>query len=129
MKKKPVSITLQTILDFHPCDPTAVEKFFGNHQSLKITLANCKRAAKAGLDLNWLAKNWFKAPAYKAYQEAIAPAYKAWQEATAPAYKAWHEATAPAYKAYQEATATAYKAWQEATAPAFYAAAQKMESK
>ena len=118
MKKKPVSITLQTILDFHPCDPTAVKKFFGNHQSLKITLANCKRAAKAGLDLNWLAKKWFKAPAYKAWLEAIAPF----------AYKAYQEATAPAYNAYREATAPAYKAWHEAKATAFYAAAQKMEN-
>ena len=123
MKKKPVSITLQTILDFHPCNPTAVKKFFGNHQSLKITLANCKRAAKAGLDLNWLAKKWFKAPAYKAWQEAKATADKAYHEATAPADKAWQEAKAPADKAYREATAPAYKAWQEATATAFYAAA------
>jgi len=44
-----------------------------------------------------------KAPAWKAYDEAMASARKAYNEATAPAWKAYDEAMASARKAYYEA--------------------------
>ena len=63
----------------------------------ELTLANCKRAAEARLDLDWAAKNLLTAPALKAYNEATAPALKAYDEARAPARKAYDEARAPAF--------------------------------
>ena len=72
----------------------------------RITLANCQKAVREGLNLYWLAEKLFPATALKAYQDA----------------------TAPAEKAYKDATATAWKAYQDATATLFFACAQKMES-
>ena len=75
----------------------------------KPTKANLLKAARAGLDLDWLA-GFLSPPASKAYYEATAAALKAYDEATAPASKAYDEATAPASKAYDEAIAPALAA-------------------
>ena len=77
-----------------------------------VTLANCRRAATLGIDLDCAANHLLSAPARKAYNEAMAPARKAYEEAMAPAWKAYEEAMARAWKAYNEARAPAfYAAW------------------
>ena len=83
-----------------------------------ITRSACKKAARAGLDLSFLATRIFNAPARKAYNEAITPARKAYNEAFTPARKAYEEARAPALKAFDEARAPALKAFDEAFASA-----------
>ena len=95
-----------TILSFRPCQDQAnlLDKTFPG-ESILLTLANCQKAVREGLNLYWLAEKLFPATALKAYQDA----------------------TAPAEKAYKDATATALKAYQDATAPAFFACTQKME--
>ena len=73
-----------------------------------VTLADARRAAELGLDLEWASRNLLTAPAEKAYQDATATAEKAYQDATATAWKAYQDATAPAKKAYQDAKARAF---------------------
>src|SRR3990167_784120 len=75
----------------------------------EITLDNCLRAAELGLDLDWLAKKMFPAPAWEAYLQA-----------TAPALEAYERAKAPAWEAFEKARATALEAYEQAIAPAFY---------
>ena len=107
-----------TILSFRPCQDQAnlLDKTFPG-ESILLTLANCQKAVREGLNLYWLAEKLFPATALKAYQDA-----------TAPAWKAHQDATDTALKAYKDATATAWKAYQDATATLFFACAQKMES-
>lgn len=50
-----------------------------------VTLASARKAAKAELDLGWFSDYFLSAPAWKAYDEAMAPARKAYAEATATA--------------------------------------------
>ena len=50
-----------------------------------VTAANIRKAAGAGLSLDWWAKEFLPAAAWRAYQEATAPALRAYREATAPA--------------------------------------------
>ena len=85
------------------------------------TLVNLRRAAKAGLDLDWYARKALSPTALQAYEEATAQAWKAYEEAKAPAWKAYEEAKAPAWKAYEEAKAPALQAYEEATAQAWKA--------
>ena len=51
------------------------------------TLVNLRKAAKAGLDLDWYAEKVLSPTAWRAYQEATAPAWRAYQEATAQALR------------------------------------------
>jgi hypothetical protein len=101
-------------LKAHNACPEQVKKFrraFGD--SARITKANCLRAARLHLSVEWLA-GFLPAPAQKAYGEALAPAWNAYGEALALAWNAYNEATAPARKAYYEAIALAF--WRAARA-------------
>ena len=97
----------------------------------EITLDNLLTAAKAELDVDWLARRALSGPARAAYAEAKAAARAACHRAMAPARAAYDEAMAPARAAYEEATAPARAAYDEATARAFWDAwqVQKEQSK
>jgi len=82
------------------------EGLFG--ASAKPTLANCRKAVKVGLSLDWAASRLLPAPAWEAYDEAITPAWEAYDEAITPAQKVYEKAIAPARKAYDEACARAF---------------------
>ena len=71
------------------------EGLFG--ASAKPTLANCRKAVKVGLSLDWAASRLLPAPAWEAYDEAITPAQKVYEKAIAPARKAYDEACARAF--------------------------------
>jgi hypothetical protein len=114
-------ITREWLEEHEACDDH-VEKFaatFGDEAEL--TRANAIKAARAGLDIDWLAGKLLDATALRAYEEAKVPAWRAYQEAKAPAWRAYQEARAPAWRAYQEATAPALRAYEEARAPAWRA--------
>lgn len=56
----------------------------------KVTLANCRKAATAGLNLHWAAEHLLPETAWATYRAAIAPAWATYEAATAPAfYEAW----------------------------------------
>ena len=73
------------------------------------TLVNLRRAAKAGLSLDWYAEKALSPTAWRAYQETKAQAWRAYQETTAPAWRAYQETKAQALRAYQETTAQALR--------------------
>ena len=64
------------ILSFSPCPDQAnlLDETFPD-ESILLTLANCQKAVRAGLNLDWLAEKLFPALAWKAYQDATAPAF------------------------------------------------------
>ena len=137
-----MKITVKQLVEKQACveQVKVFRKLFG--ASATVTLANCRKASKAGLDFNWAAQNLLpataleayqkaKAPALKAYQKAIATAWdsrrkaiatvlKAYEKATAPVLKAYQKATAPVLKAYEKAIATAWEDYRKAKATAFY---------
>ena len=95
-------ITLQTLVDLNACEDQRdlFAKTFP--KGTTVTLAACKKAAIAGLQLGWLAERLFTPAQRKAYNEA-----------TAAAWEAYHEATAPAREACNEVEAVAlWNAWQ-----------------
>ena len=75
-----------------------------------VTLSACRKAAKAGLLLDWAADNLLSAAAWKVYNEARAAAHQVCDEAKAAAWVC------------NEAGVAAYKIYDEAKAPAFYCA-------
>ena len=82
-------------------------KLFGS--SASVTLANCIKAGKAGLNFDWAARCLLPAPALDAYEKATAPARDAYEKATAPARDAYNrKAKATAWDAYDKAIATAF---------------------
>ena len=113
-------------------------------QGTPVTLADCRKAVKAGLDFNWAANYLLTSDAWKVYQEAAAAANKVYNEAVATAYHVYNEAVAaackvcdeavaparniyidavsPAHNIYGEAVATAWKVYDEAAVVAFYRA-------
>ena len=101
-------ITHSLLVSVDAC-PKQVELFDKTFpRSAVVTLANCRKAAAAGLDFGFAANHFLSGPQHKAYNEATAAAYKAYDEAIAADYKAYNEARAAAYKAYNEATAAAF---------------------
>lgn len=87
-----------------------------------VTLGVAMKAAEAGLDLDWAASNLLRAPARKAYDEAIAPASKAYDEAIATARKAYDAAVAEALKVFDAAMAEPHNAYDAGMAEALVAA-------
>ena len=79
-------ITVAMLREKKAC-PSQVAKFEGLFGAeAKPTLANCRKAVKAGLDLHFAAWRFLPATAWKAYEEARAPAWKAYEEAIARAF-------------------------------------------
>ncbi len=94
--------------------------------SAELTRENAIKAARAGLDIDWLADRLLAPPAWRAYEEATAPALRACHEAKATARRAYEEATAPALRACHEATASARRTCHEARATALRAYQEAM---
>jgi hypothetical protein len=118
VETRPVSITLRWLKAEEACR-SQVDLFrdtFG--ESADVSRAAATEAARAGLDVDWLAARLLDDPARRAYEEARATARRAYEEARAPARRAYEEARAPARRAYEEAMATARRAYDEAMAPA-----------
>jgi hypothetical protein len=86
---KPVSpgllITAAALQKCQPCEDQIdlFRKTFP--KGVLLTLANLRRAAMAGLNLDWFVQYFCTAPAEKAFQEATDTAWKAFQEAKATA--------------------------------------------
>ena len=110
--KTPKKISTKLLRRLKACEDQVVlfrETFPDSHETgVTINLRNAKKAARAGLDLDWLAQTILPPPALKAYNEAIAPALKVYEEAIAAAWKAYNEARAAAGKVYNEAIAPAF---------------------
>ena len=77
-------ITVEMLKKAGACEIDGFRHVFG--ESAKVTKANCLKATKARLDLDWAAKKFFEAPAREAYYKATATAWKAYYKATAPAF-------------------------------------------
>ena len=90
-----LTISLEMLEKAGACEEgiAAFRGMFG--ESADLTIRNIRKAQKAGLDVEWLAK-LMTPEALKTYDEAIAPALKANKEAAATARKAYYEAVAPA---------------------------------
>lgn len=61
-----------------------------------VTLRSCRRAARAGLDLDWFARNVLTHTAWKVYLAGEAPAWKLYADSKATARKLYDESTATA---------------------------------
>lgn len=111
-------VTVEWLRERYACEEQ-VELFaaaFG--AAADISRANAALAARAGLDLDWLANELLGALALRAYKKARATAWRAYKEAAAPARRAYSEAKTPAWQAYPETTATAWRGYDEAKATA-----------
>jgi len=72
-----MQITVKDLRDKEAC-PDQIRVFADAWpKGCKITLSVTRRALKLSLDLDWAARNFFTAPAEKAYQEATAKAFVA----------------------------------------------------
>ena len=112
MKTKPRLITARLLRAHGACaDQVSIfRKTFP--EGTPVTLSACRKAAKAGLLLDWAADNLLSAAAWKVYNEARAAAWKVYNEARAAAWKVYCEARAAAWQVYNEARAPAfYRAW------------------
>ena len=90
------------------CDEQAAKVEEMWPEGARLTLANLRRAARAGLDLDWVAE---RLPAQaQAAAPALAQARAAYDEAMAQAWAAYCEAIAQAWAVYDEARAQAL--WQ-----------------
>ena len=99
-----------------------------------VTLANCRRAMKLGLDLDWAAAHLLSTAASEAYVEAKVRGWNAREKAMAAARKALaHAATAKAtakarkaiasaLEAYDKKMSAAWNAYSETKSAAFYRA-------
>ena len=73
----------------------------------EITRDNLLTAARAGLNVGWLARRVLKATAWAAYDGAAVSAQTTFDEAMVTAWAAYGEATATARAAYDKATEAA----------------------
>ena len=112
-----MKITIEYLESLDACEDQI--KIFNNTfpEGTNITKAACLKAARADLDIDWIACKVLSETAYEAYLEACAPIEKAYDEAHAPLIKTYYEALAPLDKAYFEALAPLDKAYDEAIAP------------
>ena len=103
-----MKITVKQLIEKRACveQVKVFRKLFG--ASATITLANCIKASKAGLDFNWAAQNLLPAPALKAYQKAIATAWEDYEKAEATAWEDYEKAIATAWEDYRKAKATVF---------------------
>ena len=85
---KPTTITAEMLKAKGACKPQFKEFCTTWPNGCEITLQNCKRAAKLGFNLDWIAKSFLSATVWKAYDEATGSAQKAYNKATATARKA-----------------------------------------
>ena len=82
---RPMEITAEWLEAADACEEQ-VELFratFG--ERAELTRSDALRAARAGLDLEWLTGRILPAPARRAYKEAMATALRAYKEAMATA--------------------------------------------
>ena len=81
-----MKITVKQLIKLNACaDQVKVfKKVFG--ASATVTLANCLKAGKAGLDFDWAAQNLLPAPAREAYEKVTAPAWKAYGKVRTTAF-------------------------------------------
>ena len=88
--KTPKKISTKLLRRLKACEDQVVlfrETFPDSHETgVTINLRNAKKAARAGLDLDWLAQTILPPPALKAYNEARAAAGKVYNESIAPAF-------------------------------------------
>ena len=75
-----------------------------------VTLATARKAAAAGLDLDWAARNLLSDSARDAYSAAMADAARAYSAAIADAARAYKAAMADADRAYSAARVHAFVA-------------------
>ena len=117
-----MKITVKQLIALKACasQVRVFRRLFGS--SASVTLANCIKAGRAGLDFDWAARCLLPAPAWDAYRKAKATAWDAYQKAIATAWDAYLKARAPAWDAYEKAIAPAWGAYRKAKAPAFYLA-------
>ncbi len=109
-------------LEEHAACEDHVEIFsatFGDRAGL--TRANAMRAAKAGLDIDWLAKILLDSRTWWAYMLAIGPTWRAYMRADSRAWRAYQEARAPTWRGRDEAEAEAWRAYKRAIAPTWRA--------
>ena len=91
----------------------------------EVSLADCRKAANAGLNLDWFAWTFLRPPALAVYERAKAPAWTACERAEAPALAVYKQVQAPAWTEYERATASAVvkgrrvKVTEQATAAAW----------
>ena len=104
-------ITVKQLIALKACasQVRVFRRLFGS--SASVTLANCIKAGKAGLDFDWASSHLLPATARDAYEKAMATAENAYRKAMATAENA-----------YLKAIATAEDAYLKAKAPAFYLA-------
>jgi len=114
-----MKITVKQLIEKRACveQVKVFRRLFG--ASATITLANCIKASKAGLDFNWAAQNLLPATALEAYYKAKAPALKAYQKAIATAWEDYEKAEATAWEDYEKAEATAWEDYEKAIATAW----------
>ena len=86
-----MKITAQLLRDANACEEQVAIFATQWPDGDEVTLANCRKAAKLGLDFDWAARHLLSAPAWVAYKEATAPALAACEKARAP-LKADHSA-------------------------------------
>ena len=105
-----------TILSFRPCQDQAnlLDKTFPG-ESIRLTLANCRKAAAAGLYLDWLAERLFPAPLLSDYEAKCAPLLADYEAKRAPLWADYEAKRAPLLADYAAKRA-----------PLFFACVQKL---
>ena len=94
-----------------------------------VTLKNCERAAKLGLNVHWVSRNLLPKKlddAYDAQRKSLCDAYLAQQKALCDAYETQWQSLCDAYLAQQKAFYDAYVAQRKSLDDAYDAQRQSL---
>ena len=120
-----MKITKQWLVAAYAC-PSQVEIFDEEWpDGAEITLENYLLAVKLDLNVNWLLKRIFSAPAQEAYIKAIAQALEAYDKVVPAASKGYNRAMAASREAYHRVMAEALEAYNITAGTAFIAIYKK----
>ena len=117
--KIPAKITIRWLEDHGACsDQVALfGRIFGADGG-ELTPENIVAAARAGLDLDWFAKEVLAAPALAEYERVTDQALAEYERVTTSALAEYQRVAAPAWAEYERVKAQAWAEYQRVTAPA-----------
>jgi hypothetical protein len=114
------TIELWQLKKLKACD-SHVEIFFDTFgQTAELTLENCIKGVKVGLDLDWFAHKVFTAPALEQYRTFKATALEQYETVKATALEQYETVKAPAWEQYETVKATALEQYETVKATAFF---------
>ena len=115
------------ILSFSPCPDQANlldETFPG--ERIRLTLANCQKAVRAGLYLDWLAERLFPAPLLADYAAKRSPLLADYEAKRSPLWADYTAKCTPLLADYAAQRATLWADYKTKCAPLFFACLQKL---